>query len=1659
MSKRMKRMALVLVLFVCSLIFSGAYQDLAFADISFGGGGWSTGDGEPGPTPGGGMSDCKNEAGAKNYRIDCTGASWIYYSLESGGGSWGDSPVQFAAPFTTYAHNRDLEVETIPESCASYGGFWHYGVNGLGIHKSAYSGSSYGWANYGYIMGSNYLIGVGNNEIKPGLEAENYYSIPDGVWGHWSSLGYAAWNWVSDEQREFGDDAQKITSAQGDTIFKASKVVPSPDGGTVTIPGAIQTNYTYSGDKKLILESYRRMCYTATGASECWSKELPKGLSIFCWGHNLEARQTKTRVDVVDPVASAETGWNTFLHLKETVPDVIEVSAGTEMTVKFTHHIKSSKQYDSVSWTIAMSDNTTSGNIIVTAPSSTEYNGSAVMAVGLGDNYYSAVRGTTIIKEHTYTIKVNSSSDDRLCERIYINDKPSNYTEACVTFRAKAAATYEAQSMVSVDSNVADTGQVGTYTEKSTDTIKSYDIGETATINFVHRGFASESKKKVPYKVTDTPTTSSSYEITRADGRAVGADISAKANLTTRTSGAWYSTSGATVGDIFTVTFNAAGDYNFCETFYVDGIKYTKVCAKFKVANPASGKVVGVSQVAGNGNIKNTGVVTSDMSAVSKTLDLGEYKPGDTVSFSFQHWGGINPKGKGSWSVHAEMMTSPGGFTGGSWVGDDAHRNVSMKVLYLNYGGTKYYSSSSGGGLVGSNSNTYNYRVYNRGSYRFCQKLTVNGAQLTEVCAEWIVPDTDSCADAAEDETKVSSYVKNDSTGAQGSVVYAKPNDTVTWHECYYAGVQKYANQYVTVTHAEPDHPEWPASDPSANTNVLFKNAITWGNFYVVSYPDGASGGNTYSAGSIINNSSISHSMKIKPGHVGYTESSLKDYIESSTPVRASYHNEGIHYWECRPSSTNTGGTVAKEDWVSYNPKQYHDECDGTEKYVCEGEWSGPDSDNNCSKTVSSTENVDANASVGLSCPSSDWSGPDSDGNCSKTENTVYAASEVTEYSCSKYKKAIYLSGSSCYKKSDFSGTAYDAEAVGSHYECSDEHDNMFAMPYVISYNPLTLGTAYACQHTSNTITTASTTTSYSCDSGDSGPYVSGTWHYCKHPTQSVKTTPATTKKCYNTAGTTEIGYTQVEDLHLAPVEWYQNPMCRHSNDRITYSYVTGPSTATSGVRVPYNYKLTASIDVGTGVVYSGETMSLNKGVVNVETKYNSVTSGNYATIAKDVKTKLIAFVSSTNITGGAGTVSSNDLCGMVSNKQCAVLAENSGQTFNSAGTVNGSKDNTVYSGSWNAFDAKAGDYVCFMMAVYPATSGSDTNMGDFDGDGMWYRSNAACKIIAKKPTFQVWGGGLFSGGNVTSSVSEKRNLYPLYPDYFPAYQKSGSTNSKLFGSWVEQNLTLVGTTGTVASGSALAGGSTHVGATDFCRYRVPLSFANYSSVGCPSVQKAGAMGLSTTSFGSTSNRNNYMDYWLGTTPAANVAGGSTIDLTSSSSYGMLQSDSGVSIRYSVASGDVRLSATTIDKSVTHFVKASAGNVYIDGNIYYNANGLTNINQVPKLVIYGRNIYINCGVTEIDAVLISEGTIDTCKDGGGDSASTRSNQLYIRGMTISNTLTLGRTYGAATGVYSDVPAEIINYDSSAILWGKHMAGVGESNRMTMTYTRELAPRY
>ncbi|MBR3144009.1 hypothetical protein IKF12_02290 [Candidatus Saccharibacteria bacterium] len=519
------------------------------------------------------------------------------------------------------------------------------------------------------------------------------------------------------------------------------------------------------------------------------------------------------------------------------------------------------------------------------------------------------------------------------------------------------------------------------------------------------------------------------------------------------------------------------------------------------------------------------------------------------------------------------------------------------------------------------------------------------------------------------------------------------------------------------------------------------------------------------------------------------------------------------------------------------------------------------------------------------------------------------------------------------------------------------------------------------------------------------------------------------------------------------------------------YEYAANKLTSQSYVKIPYNYKNDAdfSMSPAEDMVYAGETVSVKDAVVKVGNKYNDVIKAEYATNVDGARVKLIKYVSNVNRAGdgtrtdfscgvyGSEDISPYGLCEEVRDLSGTLEAGDAGAEKEHNNNILG----VDFNGTYEVFDAKAGDWFCMSIGVYPATSGGDKNM-DASGDKSWYVYTPTCYQIAKKPSLQIWGGGLFSSGSIFTSVSEKNYVYGL-----------GKIGPVVFGSWVEEDLIAEkGKVTNFASGAGLgkndksSAGSGLNGTINnrFCSDLVALTIANKVDGVCKN-DGVGNSGI-TSSLTSISSLVNYFESFSNKSDARSPGRfGDYVEKISST---------GKAIQfYEIDNNDALLSGTDISisngndyiPSTTAIVRADR-NIHIDHNIII-VGPASSTNQISQVVVYADgDINISCNVDRLDAVLIARGTIDTCYDGGDINSVARSRQLLINGALVAGKLVPGRTYGNTMGVVggswnigSETPAEIINYDTSMLLWGWGMADSAESGTLTMTYQHELAPRY
>ena len=415
----------------------------------------------------------------------------------------------------------------------------------------------------------------------------------------------------------------------------------------------------------------------------------------------------------------------------------------------------------------------------------------------------------------------------------------------------------------------------------------------------------------------------------------------------------------------------------------------------------------------------------------------------------------------------------------------------------------------------------------------------------------------------------------------------------------------------------------------------------------------------------------------------------------------------------------------------------------------------------------------------------------------------------------------------------------------------------------------------------------------------------------------------------------------------------------------------------------------------------------------------------------------------------------------------------------------------------YNVFDEAAGNYFCVASAVWPHATTKDLEDNP-DGDGSWFISKPSCQPIAKRPTFQVWGGGVFSAGNITTNVvTEKNNVLDengtrdsfsrdwynmtsAWADKVNWQKGQGQTTKSLFGSWGELGILAGGNVENMASG-ATTGYGPHTGESTGIEYD-SNSVSPWLKLG-EAPGQAGSGNV--VGMGTPGGLRGYLDFCLRSPISIANSGCSIGGYEKETLLSSLESDKDAILKrfpsganngtYLRQDGVSAISGWPAGAPSTVIVY-NGGDITITGNIVMpNANGLHTLQDVPKMYIYSDgSVKVNCNVTRIDAIIIAKDTFQSCNldtSGFGDGTYTPGsasggwntkdlyNQLVINGTVVADKLVLNRAYGAGTGRYSMVPAELINYDSSIYLWANREAEGVSSGSITETAARELAPRY
>ena len=561
-----------------------------------------------------------------------------------------------------------------------------------------------------------------------------------------------------------------------------------------------------------------------------------------------------------------------------------------------------------------------------------------------------------------------------------------------------------------------------------------------------------------------------------------------------------------------------------------------------------------------------------------------------------------------------------------------------------------------------------------------------------------------------------------------------------------------------------------------------------------------------------------------------------------------------------------------------------------------------------------------------------------------------------------------------------------------------------------------------------------------------------------------------------------------------------------------------GQTEKKSSVYTPYNFNTSIhsyieSSSGGVGFLGARISIGANYGVAPRANELVSKTP--YATHTREDQTvKVYEMIVDENYPESKlqeQTVANGNICRGSGIERCKLVDTVTGR-INSVGKYTGEFLNTDTYDRTIPDDLPGGGLgkkYCTRSVIWPASShdsDSNTVANNMSGSAMnggnnlHHVSAASCVTIAKKPNFQVLGGGFYTNGTIKTAISEKAVGGGLgaYP----------SAETRSYGSWDEF--------GVLAAGKVLGFGSgAAMGYEEGYNFNLPrggIMNAYYTFIG-PTGPNSVVSGISNISHMTIANDKNgpgnsgisrigsavlarlkarFRDTIIRN--SSNTITSLTSNETSAKNYLGLsqlyhQGDTSLSAMNSTANfyqfdhgGNlIARSNTTGEKLMNTLAMFVDGTLTIDRNINIAHETYNAVDDFPQVLIFAKKINIASNVTNIDAWLIldedyGDNQIDTCSDNHYPNALSCNETLTITGPVFARKLILNRTAGSHTGggragahplqtgptgtYYAEGsihPAEVFTLRADAYFWAYRQSLSG--GQAYMVYSREIAPRY
>ena len=483
-------------------------------------------------------------------------------------------------------------------------------------------------------------------------------------------------------------------------------------------------------------------------------------------------------------------------------------------------------------------------------------------------------------------------------------------------------------------------------------------------------------------------------------------------------------------------------------------------------------------------------------------------------------------------------------------------------------------------------------------------------------------------------------------------------------------------------------------------------------------------------------------------------------------------------------------------------------------------------------------------------------------------------------------------------------------------------------------------------------------------------------------------------------------------------------------NNTVTWSSEQVWSEACAYAYRPYNFKLKLSLDNIPEVVYGGENIALSVSVKNEANNGVTEQKGYHSASPNDTQVKIYAHAFDKN-------ASVND----VKEHFKILRTDDKLEEITSPIAPN---DIATVSRTYAVGYPEVGSKICYIATVnYNTSSSTPSDKNDYDNlygykvSKALLTSGITCQIVAKRATFQVWGGSIFSNGSMTASTYLDTRSWA---DYGIISNSTISNISSAADKSAEGSNDM-----TISNNDSAALGRANIIHTDSIKKQLIKHLVDkdteYTGTEYTGKTSADAVNIS--------DDTNYD----GTTfcPSANN------ECSSAKKYRVTDAKITTTTLGSKTRGNLTIAADRpLPSGTTHIIYAH--DIYINSNLTYYDGPYINAFYVPQYIIYATgNINIAASVTRIDAILVADGTINTCTESTSSDMSDRDKcgayQLKINGAIFANRLNLTRSYSDS----NKSPAELITFPASTSFWANSQAE--DYSRATTTYIRELAPRY